>query len=754
MMLGIRAKELLKEARRRRVFRAAGLYIVGAWVVVQIALAAFPALSISEMAVRYVWLAALLGFPVAMVFGWLYDIRDGRIVRTSTVGSDVPLALQRADFVVLAAISIIVIVIMAGSLREISNMDALEAQLPSAGNIDNASVAVLPFVNMSDDEQNEYFSDGLTETLLHMLAQLPDLKVSARTSAFSFKNKNIDVRTIALALGVAHVLEGSVQKAGNRVRVTAQLIRADDGFHVWSQNYDRNLDDVFAIQDEISADVASALGSTLLTSENTAIRNVATEDFSAYDIYLQALEQENIATNEATLKADQLFAAALDKDPDFVDAKLGLARNYIRQYWRSAVRFSDPEEFRAAQSLIHEILAQRPDNLSAQVMDLLLQLYIGYTDNRHWAKDETLEILVEDMVVLAKQGTIDSFLTAAVVGNLSGRDRSDEALDLLLAALETDPLNIDLLQSQSNLYRQTDRPEEAKQPLLTALEIAPDNPELYGNLAWLAHSQENFVESMDWFRQALIADPESVQPVYFLARNFYAFGLLLEGDLWFDRLRSAAPDRIDLIIELEIVAADAAKDPDRLIDVLERALPLVLTAEADYFRPTVHYPSIMSMQGRSQEALDYLTGLIPRLQDYSQLVDDNRFAQYLQIVSFNLQQDLLDRESFEQIAQGFVKNIEVQYPNLADTPASVNTINKVMISTWLGNHDRALELLLEGHVDWPMFSGQWLQLRIYPWFEHLRKDPGVAAAIDQYEQKKARIADELRQMLRRPEWQL
>ncbi len=115
---------------------------------------------------------------------------------------------------------------------------------------------------------------------------------------------------------------------------------------------------------------------------------------------------------------------------------------------------------------------------------------------------------------------------------------------------------------------------------------------------------------------------------------------------------------------------------------------------------------------------------------------------------------MLDRESFEQIAQGFVKNIEVQYPNLADTPASVNTINKVMISTWLGNHDRALELLLEGHVDWPMFSGQWLQLRIYPWFEHLRKNPGVAAAIDQYEQKKARIADELRQMLRRPEWQL
>ena len=225
---------------------------------------------------------------MAMFFGWRYDIRDSRIVKTGADGADAPLALQRADFVVLAAMGVVAMMILTGALREISSMEPSEPLWPSLDDVDPASVAVLPFVNMSADPGNEYFSDGLTETLLHMLAQLPDLKVSARTSAFSFKNKNVDIRTIALALGVAHVLEGSVQKVGDRVRVTAQLIRADDGFHVWSQNYDRDLRDIFAIQDEISSDVAVALGSTLLGEDDAGIRNVETENFAAYDIYLRA----------------------------------------------------------------------------------------------------------------------------------------------------------------------------------------------------------------------------------------------------------------------------------------------------------------------------------------------------------------------------------------------------------------------------------------------------------------------------------
>ena len=742
----ISAKGMLKEARRRRVFRTAGLYIVGAWVAVQIALSAFPALSISDTAVRYVWLAALLGFPAAMIIGWRYDIRNGRILRTSAVGSDVPLSLQRADFIVLAAISVVTLVILVGSLREITNMEPSQVRLSLPSDIDNASVAVLPFVNMSADPNNEYFSDGLTETLLHMLSQLADLKVAARTSSFAFKGQNADIRSIALALGVAHVLEGSVQKDGDRVRVTAQLIRADDGFHVWSQNYDRMLDDIFAIQDEIAADVASSLGSSLLAAGNAGIRNIETEDFSAYDIYLKALEQQNINTNEALLKGDQLFAAALDKDPEFVDAKIGLARNYMWKRWKG---IGEGEEYRTAQTLINEVLAQSPDNLSARVMHLLVQWYIGYAESKNWAIDETLELLVDDMLLLASQGSIGSFLTREIVEIVSERDREEEALDLLLAALEKDPLNIDLLWAQANLYRNSGRPQDAKQPLLTALKLAPDNPELYKKLGELAHDQEDFVEAMDWFRQAVIADPEDPQLTYEIARKFYVFGLVREADLWFDRVRSIGPDRIDLIVALEITSAAAAQDQDRLLEVLERALPLVLSREVNYFLPTVYYPSVMSARGRSQQALDHLTELIPDLQDYSKLIDNSRFSQYLQLISFGLQGDVLDEESFKQLAASFLRVFVAAYPDFRDNLPKINVIS---VEVWLGNHDGAKQVFLEAHADWPMFIGQWLQFQIHPWLEDLRNDPEVASALEEYRQKKARIADELREMLKRPEW--
>jgi TolB-like protein len=192
---------------------------------------------------------------------------------------------------------------------------------------------------MSADPANEYFSDGLTETLLHMLAQIADLKVAARTSAFAFKDKNIDVRAIATELGVAHILEGSVQKLNNRVRITAQLIRAEDGYQVWSKHYDRTLDDVFAIQDEIALSVSSSLGSTLLAGSDGDVVGVFTENIDAYDIYLRALEQLALGTIESFGAAEELFAQALVVDPSFIDAKIGLVQSNFLRYSKGTGEF-------------------------------------------------------------------------------------------------------------------------------------------------------------------------------------------------------------------------------------------------------------------------------------------------------------------------------------------------------------------------------------------------------------------------------
>jgi tetratricopeptide (TPR) repeat protein len=279
----------------------------------------------------------------------------------------------------------------------------------------------------------------------------------------------------------------------------------------------------------------------------------------------------------------------------------------------------------------------------------------------------------------------------------------------------------------------------------------------YWRLGTLALSQDNVVEAQDWFRKALMVEPDNPAIARSIALNFYRFGLLSEGDRWSERVRAMAPGRVDLILDLEIMAAAAAQDQDRLIKVLEEGIALTISAEGYNGLTTHYYPSVMSAQGRSQEALDYLTELIPELQDYSKLIRTSTFEQWFQIQSFPLQQDVLDQEGFERLAGGFVEIVEAEYPWVSDTDdPGTNTMNRVTFQTWLGDYDQALELIRKGHTDWPVYSGklEWQRLQDYPWFERYRNDPEVASAIDQHEQKKARIADELREMVKRPEWQL
>ena len=193
--------------------------------------------------------------------------------------------------------------------------------------IPEKSIAVLPFVNMSEDKEQEYFSDGISEELLNLLAKIPQLQVTARTSSFSFKGKEIGIPEIARTLHVAHVLEGSVRKAGNSVRITAQLIKAGTDTHLWSQTYDRKLDDIFAIQDEIAADVVKQLKVTLLGAAPKA----RTTDPEAYALYLQAVQLGRQSTAEAFQQSDALYRKVLAIDPRYAPAWDGLASNFTNE---------------------------------------------------------------------------------------------------------------------------------------------------------------------------------------------------------------------------------------------------------------------------------------------------------------------------------------------------------------------------------------------------------------------------------------
>ena len=359
---------VVAELQRRNVFRVAAAYLVVGWLLTEVLTTILPTLGAPDWTSRAVILIFAIGFIPAVVLSWFFEITPEGIKRDDEVereDGERPKIARRLDQATVVVAVILIVVVGLFSAR-------YTADDPSPADFvaQHASVAVLPFVNMSSDADNEYFSDGLTETLLHMLAQIPDLKVAARTSSFAFKGQNTSIQDIARSLEVAHILEGSVQRVGDRVRITAQLIRASDGFHVWSQVYDRTLDDIFGIQDEIAAEVGTALSASLLGTEDpeTRLAGVATSDPDAYDLYLQARKQQATNSYGGLQAAEDLLKGALLIDPGFNDAKTELATNYLRQMETGLIDQSTA--LAEAIAIADQVLATQEDNPRARATSL------------------------------------------------------------------------------------------------------------------------------------------------------------------------------------------------------------------------------------------------------------------------------------------------------------------------------------------------------------------------------------------------
>ena len=318
------------ELKRRRVFRVMAVYGAVAFVVLQVADIALPGLGLPEWTITLILALTLLGFPFAIVLAWAFDMTPEGMQRTAdatpaelTQIIAAP-ASQRWPAGVLALVG--VTALLAGAWY-VGRQSAPAVSSDMETGVSSASIAVLPFVNMSSDPEQEYFSDGISEELLNLLAKIPELQVASRTSAFSYKGKDVKLADVARDLNVAHVLEGSVRKSGDQVRITAQLIKADDGFHMWSDTWDRSLDDIFKIQDEIAADVVEQLKLTLLGEAPTAEE----ADPRAYALYLQARQLSRQNTAEGFEQSIVLFERALEIDPEYAAAWSGIAATYRRQ---------------------------------------------------------------------------------------------------------------------------------------------------------------------------------------------------------------------------------------------------------------------------------------------------------------------------------------------------------------------------------------------------------------------------------------
>ena len=317
-------KNFFVELRRRNVYRVGAAYAVVSWLLIQIATQVFPFFEIPNWATRMVIIFLLLGFPVALVLAWAYELTPEGLQRADEVDPKLPArrgAGRTLNFVIIGVL-VAVIAIMAWQHYR-------PARSSRAGDAPERSIAILPFVDLSQARDQEYFTDGITEQIIDSLARVHGLFVVARTTAFSFKNKNMDIRDIGRQLGVSHVLEGSVRHGPGKVRIAAQLIDVANGFHLWSETYDSTEQDLFSLQSDVARKVASALKIELHLAETTQLAKPLTLNPEAYDSYLRGRYLLEKRTVDSIQKGRALFEEAVAKDPRFALGHAGIADSYI-----------------------------------------------------------------------------------------------------------------------------------------------------------------------------------------------------------------------------------------------------------------------------------------------------------------------------------------------------------------------------------------------------------------------------------------
>jgi TolB-like protein/Tfp pilus assembly protein PilF len=450
----------LAELKRRKVIQTAVLYAVAAWAMLQVAELLLDMLEVPPWGLRLVFVLLVIGFPLALLLSWIHQITPEGVRREEAAGE--PRRLPPAG---------------AFSSHGVDASDGMPHAVKAAeAAIDARSIAVLPFANLSDDKTNEYFADGLSEELLNLLSRMPGLRVVARTSSFSFKGRTASVGEIARELNVAHLLEGSVRRSGSRVRIAAQLVRASDSSHVWSRSFDRDLSDIFAVQDEIAGAVAGELALSLLGS---AAPRARTTDPRAYSLYLQGRHFFSLLSASGFEQAIPALEGALAIDPQFGPAWATLGALYWGQANNSLIPYE--EGSRRAREASEKALSLDPDQ--AEPMSLL----------------GLLDVIEQRDAVL-------------------GLRRVERALEL-------EPHNQRVLSRAANIARQRGRTEQAIHYAEQALRADPLSPNAHAVLG-LTYYYAGRLDDAEAMRRKLLA----LSPGW-LSGHYYLGRILLErGD--------------------------------------------------------------------------------------------------------------------------------------------------------------------------------------------------------------------------------
>ena len=469
---------IFTELRRRNVFRVGTAYVVSAWLLIQVVETIFPLFSFDETLARVVVIIVAVGFIPTLIFSWVFELtseglqREKDIDRSQSNTSQTGKKLDRLIMLVLAiALSYFAFDKFVLSVsREASIEDRARQEGRTAALLEShgdQSIVVLPFVDMSQDGDQEYFSDGISQELLNLLAKIPELRVISRSSAFTFKGKDIDVKSIGTQLNVSHVLEGSVRKAGNRVRITAQLIDARSDTQLWSESFDRILDDVFAIQDDIAGEVVDHLKIRLLGS----VPSLRKTNPEAYSLYLQGNYFNNLSGEENLEKALAAYREALALDPDYAPAWVGINLTYSDQ--RDYDLRPRKESAALAMDAVERALAI--DENMAYAWAALA--YLKRSDDWDW---QGARVAINKALQL-EPNNADVVAVAASLANTFGQ--LSASVELFEQNIELDPLKLSNLRALGNRYLAVGRIDDAFKLFYRVQALNPNYPTIHSDIA-------------------------------------------------------------------------------------------------------------------------------------------------------------------------------------------------------------------------------------------------------------------------------
>jgi serine/threonine-protein kinase len=661
-----------EEVHRRKVYRVAAAYIIAAGFIIQIGSAVFPAWELPNWAFRLVVVLLLIGFPIALILAWAYDVTPQGIRATPAPG--VPVARRRRNLIMLIG-SGVIISAAAGFFL-----------LPraSARKIDK-SIAVLPFQNLSDEKENAYFADGMQDDILTNLSKIGDLKVISRMSVMSYRGDGArNARAIGKALGVATLLEGSVRRAGNRVRVNVQLINANNDEHIWAEDYDRDLTDVFAIQTDLAQKIASALQAKLSPNESARLDRKPTTDTDAYLLYVQAHDYANRPDRlrDTSLKAEELYEKAIKLDPNFALAFAGLSvvESWMYHSYEPTAARREKARFSA-----DEALRLEPD-LPEGHLALGFAYYYGDRD----------------------------YQRALTEFEIAKRDLPNQA---------------DAYSAIAAIQRRQGKWAESNENFEKSASLDPKNANVLWNLGANYMAQRDFETADKLLDRAIAADPQSIAPHGMKS----ALAIAWKGDVGF--------------AENQLSRVPPGFDPDGLVTsarvwvlTLQRKFADALQVAQQFRGETLTYPErgpcpktalegslylFLGEKEKAHAAFEQARIVAERLvRDAPD--DPGRHAQLGAVLAgLGKKEDAINEGK---------KAVELlpESEDAFDGPQATAALAEIY--AWVGEYDEALHLL-DHLLNVPSGLTVW-GLKLDPAWDPLRKDPRFQALIDKYGAKR------------------